>query len=294
MRKFLTLVTCIVICGLVGGLDADGLGDLNYETRSTTHNSHSEYDVTPGLPTRPVGSLANALFEEVLQRCFEQANPVFHFNEISPENCTSIATDSCGINRGKAFSDKCALNEPLYIVCDEGAGDFEAGYFLQRFGRLNVSRAVILELWGERGVTKEMFQPVADILVGLAVNEFHQIVVQFKFSTIASIEDNAFESLMYLRHITFEHGFDTSSTLSPGLRSHLSLLHCSREYKWLRDWLQLRPYLLAPKNQDVLYRLGGVRSAKHEKGSIFIPVDCATPRFIAESMDGPFSSLMEM
>ncbi|OQV12361.1 hypothetical protein BV898_13389 [Hypsibius exemplaris] len=68
MRKFHILVICILICTLVGGLDADGLEGLEYEsdegsqgtdqpvttsptrgrmrkvfTRSTTQNSHSEY-----------------------------------------------------------------------------------------------------------------------------------------------------------------------------------------------------------------------------------------------------------
>ncbi|OQV12358.1 hypothetical protein BV898_13386 [Hypsibius exemplaris] len=360
MRKFHTLVICIFICALVGGLDADGFKDLNYNMENwnpgtgkpvttslnrgrmredyihpTTHESQWKYDVTRGPATRPVGSTANPLFEEVLQRSFEQAKPVFHFNKISPENCTSVATDNCGILTGKAFSDNCAPTNPLFTYCQAGAGDFEAKYFLQRIGRLNASRGVILTLSGERGVTKEMFQPVADILVVLQFVKFHQMsvaifsaaairlpilrvlqfynctgivlqrgdflpfpslrMVQFlKSSTIASIEDNAFEPLMYLRHITFEHGFDTSSNLSPELKSHLSLLHCSREYKWLRDWLQLRPYLIAPKNAGAVFNLGGFQNMKREKGSIFIPVDCATPRLIADNIDGPFSSLMEM
>ncbi|OQV17200.1 hypothetical protein BV898_08693 [Hypsibius exemplaris] len=222
----------------------------------------------------------NPLLEQVLQRSAAQPQPNFTFNAISAEDCVALNTDNCQIRTEEQFSNNCAPREPLFTNCSSSAGEFETKYFLLKVGSLRASRGMRFDLYGKRRFTKQMFDPVADILVSLYISEFPQfsvtlfasasiklttlqklefwkcqgIVIQrddflpfpslrvLSFtggSTIASIEENAFDSLLYLRHITFE-GFDTSSELSSGLRSHLNLLHCSVEYKWLRDWLQRR------------------------------------------------------
>ncbi|OQV17208.1 hypothetical protein BV898_08701 [Hypsibius exemplaris] len=239
----------------------------------------------------------NPLLEQVLQRSAAQPQPKFTFNAISAKDCVALNTDNCQV------------------------------------GSLRASRGMFFQLHGKRRFTEQMFDPVADILVSLTISEFPQfsvtlfasasiklttlqrldfwkcqgIVIQrndflpfpslryLSFiggSTIASIEENAFDSLLYLRHITFE-GFDTSSELSSGLRSHLNLLHCSVEYKWLGDWLQRRSYLILPKKSDEIYSVGGISHGEVTKANTFIPVDCASSKLIADNKDGPFSSLMD-
>ncbi|OQV22574.1 putative Sortilin-related receptor [Hypsibius exemplaris] len=112
-------------------------------------------------------------------------------------------------------------------------------------------------------------------------------------STIASLEENAFASLPNLSHLSFEALIDTTVTLSTGLRDHLTRLHCSVQYKWLRDWLQSRPDLLAPKASGMVFAAGGVANSELRKGTIYIPVDCASSTLVASNPDGPFSSLMD-
>ncbi|OQV17204.1 hypothetical protein BV898_08697 [Hypsibius exemplaris] len=288
--------------------------------------------VTRRPSTTPSGSTMNPLLEQVLQRSAAQSKPKFSFNAISAEDCVALNTDNCQVMTEEQYSNNCAPRQPLHTNCSSSAGEFETNYFLLKVGSLRASRGMYFQIHGKRRFTKQMFDPVADILVSLTISEFPQFSVtlfasasiklttlqQLNFwrcqgiviqrddflpfpslrylsfgggSTIASIEENAFDSLLYLRHITFE-GFETSSELSSGLRSHLNLLHCSVEYKWLRNWLQQRSYLISPKKSEEVFDIGGLVNRKLTKADIFIPVDCASSKLIADNKDGPFSSLM--
>ncbi|OQV23383.1 putative 12-oxophytodienoate reductase 11 [Hypsibius exemplaris] len=214
--------------------------------------------------SRPVASTANPFLAAVLQRSAAQRKPIFLLNEISPENCAATKTDYCAIYNEKEYSDHCSPNRHLFIYCSAGAGEFEAGYFLQKVLNFNKCQRIVIQ--------RDDFLPFPSL----------RVLWYGGGSTIASIEENAFDSLLYLRHITFEQGFDTFSELASGLRNHLKLLHCTPEYKWLRDWLQQRPYLLSPKKAWELYDMGGMGNGEQLKGTIFIPVDCATSNLIAD------------
>ncbi|OWA55225.1 hypothetical protein BV898_19613 [Hypsibius exemplaris] len=112
-------------------------------------------------------------------------------------------------------------------------------------------------------------------------------------STIASIEENAFDSLIYLRHITFEQDFDTSRIrhLDSELISISSIV--IRNINGFENWLQLRLYLLTPKNGSEVFQVVGMGNNPILAGTVFIPVDCGTSKLIATNSDGPFLSLME-
>ncbi|OQV23389.1 hypothetical protein BV898_02835 [Hypsibius exemplaris] len=280
-----------------------------------------------------VGSTMSPLLEEVLQRSFDQQKPVFLMKEISPETCTNLDTDSCEIYKKKDHSNNCesalfaycsprASNfETTYFFRKVGRLNAGHGLGLNLGGERSFTKKMFepiadilisLDVYDFPHFSTSLFSAASvklAILQELGIYNCQSIEIQrddflafpslrvLKFygkSTIASIEENAFDSLMYLRHITFEEGFNTLSELSPELRNHLSLLHCSPNYKWLRDWLQLRPYLLTPIEDGEVISAGGLTSSKVLKENIFVPVDCASSKLIAENTDGPFSSAMNM
>ena len=112
-------------------------------------------------------------------------------------------------------------------------------------------------------------------------------------STVRSIEPRSFDELHYLRHISFENGFDISQPLSQVALDHLRLLHCDTQYKWLRVFLSERPYLIAPKAEGEIFVVGGIQNGGYLEKDIFIPVDCSSKRLVGGAGFSKFSLLDE-
>ena len=112
-------------------------------------------------------------------------------------------------------------------------------------------------------------------------------------STVRSIEPHSFDELPYLRHITFEYGFDTSKPLPQTALDHLRLLHCDPQNTWLRVFLRERPYLIAPKASLEIFHVGGLVNVAYLKKDIFIPVDCSLKSLVGGAGSSNFSSLDE-
>ncbi|OQV23403.1 hypothetical protein BV898_02847 [Hypsibius exemplaris] len=141
--------------------------------------------VTRKPSTTPGGSTMNPLLEQVLQRSAAQPKPYFSFNAISAEDCAALKTDYCGVYQDSTHSDNCAPIRALWTYCDSSASELEVKYFLLKVGYLRASRGIQLDLLGKRRLTKEMFAPVADILVKLEINDFpHFSVALFTSASI--------------------------------------------------------------------------------------------------------------
>lgn len=105
-------------------------------------------------------------------------------------------------------------------------------------------------------------------------------------STFKSIQSNSFDNLLHLRHLTIEQGFNLNQTLPLALAAQLRLLHCSPEYRWLRDFLDERPFLIAAKGIGEIWNMGGMASEAHAINDNFISFDCDTDSVIMETNAG--------
>lgn len=110
-------------------------------------------------------------------------------------------------------------------------------------------------------------------------------------NTFASIESGAFEYLENLMTLSLESEFeelrDADTVTDKGevflewpeipldRAPFLRQLHCSPEFKWLRDLYDQKPHLLQARQRGEIYKYGSSSSPGRKIENIFIPVDCA-------------------
>ena len=265
----------------------------------------------------------------LIQRKDNRWQPIFDLNAVSLEQCSALDLDYCyNQNSAQECADNDIL---FMECCSCATNAQIRGYFLQlaalnasqplsltMYGPRNLTDdmytsiadiLVNLNIWNEVDLHLSEFRSASIVLpqlVDLTLHNRSNIQIRrddflafpglISFfsgngSTIKSIEFNAFASLPYLRHLTFEAGFDLASPLPDGLIVQMRTLHCGLEYAWLRKYLASRPYLLAPKEAGEMYDIGpGFQNNAITSADIFIPVDCTKPNSIESSRAG-FSTL---
>ena len=251
---------------------------------------------------------------------------------VTPSECAALKTDSCGMFPGinadcsKAYTGfiancnfapnyEIAIFNAMIAQLDAGRGlsltlqgtrTFPASVFAPVKDVL-----VDLGIWDFPGIKLSSFRSAAgnfpvvqsftlarcsdiDILrTDLQVFPALRVFYFSTGSTVRSIEPRSFDELPYLRHVTFERGFDTSKPLPQAVLNHLRLLHCDPQYTWLRVFLRERPYLIAPKASGEIFSVGGVQNKANLQKNIFVPVDCSLESLVGEAKFSKFSSLNE-
>lgn len=232
---------------------------------------------------------------------------------ISIDQCAALETENCKMTSGP---DKECLFGGLRVTCTTVATNFEVGYFLTKIANLNASRPLVVTLCGQRNLTEDLFAPVAKLIIDLVINSyknFHlsaftagQVVLptlqyldlsycskmtikrtDFQpfpalrrlalwHTAVESIEEGAFESLLYLRSLALERDVgDLNTETSREMIKSIFLLHCGSQYKWLRDFLNQRPYLIAPDAEHETYNIGGMYNLAVDAADKFPTRDCS-------------------
>ena len=260
-----------------------------------------------------------------------QEKPVFLMKPVISSECAALKTDSCGMMDPNAncsqadwgFWADCnsAPNFEVAIFLSmiaqlnashglalnlHGTRNFPAGVFAPVKDVL-----VALHIWDFSGIKLSSFRSAEGnfpVMQHLLLGRCSDIEIQrtdlrvfpalrvfdlWSGSTLRSIEPGAFDELPYLRHITFEKGFDTSKPLPQTALNHLRLLHCDPQNTWLRVFLRERPYLIAPNAEGEIYGVGGIVNKAIFKEDTFIPVDCSLKRLVKDAWFPNFSSLDE-
>ena len=135
------------------------------------------------------------------------------------------------------------------------ATNFEVSHFFFKINRLNASRGLGVHLYGQRDLTKDLFSPVAEAVISLDIHSyknFHlsafttgQVILPtlqelglsycsnvtikrrdfqpfpalrmlpLYHTAVESIEENAFDSLLYLRSLVLEEGVGDLNSETP-------------------------------------------------------------------------------
>ena len=288
--------------------------------------------MTTQSSTLPDDGVLNPYLKRTLILSYRQRMPVFLMKPVTLSECAALKTDSCGMitginsdcsNANGGFFADCNIAPNYEVVIFNGMiAQLNAGHGLQL--NLQGPRAfpasvfapvkdvlLALTIYDFPAIKLSSFRsaagnfPVMQILelarcsdieilrTDLQVFTALRIFELWAGSTVRSIEPGSFDELPYLRHITFENGFDTSKSLPRTVLDHLRLLHCDPQYKWLRVFLRKRPYLIAPKASGEIYRVGGIKNNAYLKEDIFIPVDCSLEGLVGGAGFSEFSSLDE-
>ena len=287
--------------------------------------------ITTQPSTLPDDGVLNPHLRRTLLLSYRQRKPVFLMKRVTRSECEDLQTDSCGmiasrtncsaIRRGlfancyslfnyevAVFNDMIAqLNASrgldLYL---QGTRTFPACVFTpvkDVLVSLNIRYFPAIKLSSFRSaagnfpvmqdLTLSQCSSIEILRTDLQVFPALRVFYMGSGSTVRSIEPRSFDSLPYLRHINFEHGFDTNKPLPQSALDHLRLLHCDPLYKWLRVFLRERPYLIAPKEEGEIFDVGGLVNKASLKKDIFIPVDCLSESLVGGVGFSKFSSLDE-
>ena len=240
---------------------------------------------------------------------------------ISRLDCDDANTGYCYIR------DNCAPGKALVAVCNEPADGEEVRNFLKKIGALNASQPLWLSVSAQQTFYLETYAPVADMLVSLTIawtDDFNMSMIHalrlpiltqikiryctnvvierkdFRFfarltslwiedSTVARIEQGAFDVLPLLRQISFDKGIPLSTTMTSAQKEHLRLLHCDCRYKWLREYLAQNPNLIAGKKDEDVLNIGGIHASRATIRDLYAPIDCSKDDLIGEMWQIPFS-----
>ena len=249
---------------------------------------------------------------------------MFQMRDISPQDCSGVRTTNCYIG---SESNNCSPGRGLFARCDAAADNQEVQHFLENIRDLNASRALSLVVEGRRTFTEATYAPVADILIGLNIFDYEyfdmsmirslrlpiltQIALyncanvmigrnDFGFfsrltslmminSTVARIEQGAFDTLPLLREIFFDNSIPLNTKMTSAQKEHLRLLHCDCQYKWLRVYLVKNQKLIVEKQDKEVYDLGGLSSISKTIRDLYAPIDCNKNDLIGKMSQLPFS-----
>ena len=279
----------------------------------------------------PDDGVLNPYLKRTLLLSYHRRKPVFLMKPVTPSECADLKTDSCGmtapnancsITYGGFYAD--CNSAPDYEIeyftgmiaqlnashgldlTLRGTRTFPSGVFapvkdilvsLTIYDFPAIKLSLLRSAAGNFPVIQVFFlQRCSDIEIlrtDLQVFPALRALFLFRGSTIRSIEPGSFDELPYLRHITFENGFDTSKPLPQTALDQLRLLHCDPQYTWLRVFLRERPYLIAPIAEFEIFDVGGIANSAHLKKDIFIPVNCSLESLVGGAGFSKFSSLDE-
>lgn len=286
----------------------------------------------PSMGSQNVANLRRKLLPALYRPRRIKRHVLFDMRPITPVQCAALQTSHCYLTApNRDCSDP---DVGLWIDCAIEAGPPDVAEILRRVAGLNASRGVSLQLFGPRQFPDSMFSPARDLVIALSISNFTNlnlfmlehldlpqlqglyiqncagVIVQanslLAFSslklfaaksqtTFSSIEQNPFEKLSSLVHISLEAGFDLSTPLPKLLTQQLRLFHCGPQYRWLRDFLDQHPALVTETLWGSVFNTGGINSMPFDQSALFIPVNCIGTKddFVAEPCTCAFSTWRE-
>lgn len=105
--------------------------------------------------------------------------------------------------------------------------------------------------------------------------------------TVRYIESGSFENLPSLQLFAPDYGITTEN--AGEFKVHLRKLHCDPTYRWLREYLELNPKLINPKEPAEVYMIGSFRSSLWNYRDIFFAVDCTKDNLLGSDRQQAFS-----
>ncbi|GAV06148.1 hypothetical protein RvY_16179 [Ramazzottius varieornatus] len=277
-------------------------------------------DITPDPPDQPATPASTSQVDR--KQLLKHAQ--FQIRDIDRRQCSSVNTANCRVMPG---SKNCKRGFGLITQCEAAADNLEVGQFLTNIGRLNASRGMEFTIKGRRTFSNDDFAPAADVIIILIIADFDGLAMSmlrslnlpaithiglsncrnvvigqddFLFfprltmlvlynSTVARIEQGAYESLPLLQQVAFDGGIPLDGTMTVEQRDYLWLLHCDCQYKWLRKFLDKNRNLITAKQAGEVHAFGGIMSHSATIRQMYAPVDCARKDLIGELTQIPFT-----